>query len=99
MWLLGEGLVRNLRFGFRSLRQAPAYTWMTVTMIALVVGANTAVFSVMNAVRLRLLPVHQPERLVFLRTSRAPAGSSLIEDYSAFSWPVYQALSARRDAT
>jgi len=93
-----DKLVRNIRFGARSLWQAPGFTWIAVAMIALGVGANTAVFSVMNAVLLRLLPVHDPQRLVFLRTTRMPAGSSFIEDYSAFSWPVYQTLRTRRDA-
>ena len=92
-----DKLVRNIRFGTRSLWQAPGFTWIAVAMIALGVGANTAVFSVMSAVVLRLLPVHNSHQLVFLRTTGVPGGSNLIEEYSAFSWPVYQILRTRRD--
>ena len=67
-------LLRNVRFGARSLWQSPGFTWIAIAMIGLGVGANTAVFSVMSAVLLRLLPVHDPHRLVFLSTTRVPPG-------------------------
>jgi hypothetical protein len=70
MWL--DRILRSLRFGARSLRQTPRFTLVAVITVALGVGANTAVFSVMNAVLLRSLPVHNPQRLVFIRASAIP---------------------------
>ena len=65
-WL--EDLVRDLRHALRTLRKSPAYTTAAVTTLALAIGANTAMFSVLNAVLLRPLPFQFPERLAMLWT-------------------------------
>ena len=74
-WLWMDQFVRDLRFSFRSLRQSPGFALTAILTLALGVGANTAVFSVMNAVLLKSLPVADPERLVYLRTSNPPQGT------------------------
>ena len=71
--------MRDLRFGLRSLRQSPGFAATAILTLALGVGANTAVFSVMNAVLLRSLPVSDPDRLVYLRTSNPPRGTGTID--------------------
>ena len=91
-WVWMERLLRDVRFGLRSLRQSPGFTTAAVLTVALGVGANTAVFSVMNAVLLKSLPVADPDRVVYLRTSNPPHGTGTIDSHETFSYSVYDAL-------
>src|SRR5690242_2677122 len=63
----------DLRHSLRAMRRAPAFAVAVVSVLALGIGANTAIFSIVNAVLLRPLPFAQPERLVRLYT-RTPDG-------------------------
>ncbi|MBB5058812.1 putative permease [Granulicella aggregans] len=65
---LVEDLAQDVRYGFRSLRRQPAFTFATVLMLALGIGACTAIFSLVNAVLLRSLPYGDSSRLVYLFT-------------------------------
>ena len=85
-------IVDDLRFAIRQLRKTPGFTLVAVLTLALGIGANTAVFSVMNAVLLRSLPVADPARVVYLRTSNPPSGTGTIESNETFSYAVYDAL-------
>ena len=91
-WVGLDKLLRDVRFGLRSLRQSPGFAATAILTLALGIGANTAVFSVMNAVLLRSLPVNDPDRLVYLRTSNPPRGTGTIDSNETFSFPVYDAL-------
>src|SRR5215212_11874216 len=64
-----KSIFTDIRFGLRSLLKQPAFTAVAVLTIALGVGANTALFSVVDAVLLRKLPVKDPNRLVLLKAS------------------------------
>ncbi len=97
-WVGLDKLGRDLRFGLRSLRQSPGFAITAILTLALGVGANTAVFSVMNAVLLRSLPVADPDRLVYLRTSNPPRGTGTIDSNETFSYPVYDALRKQTQA-
>src|SRR5688500_20157508 len=61
-----ETLIRDLRYGARILSKNPVFTTVAVISLALGIGANTAVFSVINAVLLRSLPFKDPESLVLV---------------------------------
>ncbi len=91
-WVRLEKVLRDVRFALRSLRQSPGFTATAILTLALGVGANTAVFSVMNAVLLRSLPVSDPDRVVYLRTSNPPRGTGTIDSNETFSYSVYDLL-------
>jgi putative ABC transport system permease protein len=78
-----QTLWQDLRFGARMLLKQPGFTLIAVLTLALGIGANTAIFSVVNAVLLRALPYEESEHLVFL-SERAPR-----MDGVSIAWPNY----------
>src|SRR6185503_13482832 len=93
-WNVLEALLRDVRYAVRSLRRSPGYTCAAVGVLALGIGANTAIFSVLQGVLLAPLPFRQGERLVLVR--HAAPGSQVTD--AAVSIPELAAYRERARA-
>jgi predicted permease len=92
-----DDFLRDLRYAVRWLRANPGFTIVVALMLGLGIGANTAVFSVMNTVALRNLPVPNPQQLVYLKTTGTVAGSGQTgEGRSSFTVYTFEQLRQER---
>ncbi|MEO8368188.1 MAG: ABC transporter permease [Candidatus Solibacter sp.] len=80
--------LQDLRYAFRTLRKAPLFTSVAVLSLALGIGANTAIFTLVNQLILQMLPVRNPEQLVMLAGRGSHYGSN--NGPNALSYPMYQ---------
>ena len=84
-WTLLETLWQDVRYALRMMRRSPGFTAVAVLSLSMGIGANTAIFSLINILMLRLLPVKDPQQLVEL-LSRYPGEPRI----NAFSWQSYE---------
>src|SRR5688572_28036236 len=89
-WATIEALINDLRYGLRLLRRSPVFAVFAIASLSLGIGATTAIFSLLNAIVLRELPVRNPEELVSLNITlpgRAPN--------SSLPYPQFEAMRTR----
>src|SRR5207302_11235971 len=81
-------LARDLKYAWRGLSRSPLFTSVALLSIALGIGANTAIFTLVDEVLLRLLPVKNPEQLVLFNGARNHYGSN--SGGNMLSYPMYE---------
>lgn len=92
-WNLISQLFEDVRFGARVLRKNPGFTVVTILTLGLGIGANAAIFTVINAVMLRALPVNHPEELVTVGDPvRVHSWGTGTPRTDVFSYPLYREL-------
>src|SRR5215510_1558707 len=81
-------LIADIKFALRTLRRSPLFTGIAIISLALGIGANTAIFTLMDQLMLRLLPVKDPDSLVMLYQQAANNGNNM--GPRMHSYPMYQ---------
>jgi putative ABC transport system permease protein len=92
------GLAQDIRYALRQARNKPGFTGIAVLTLALGIGANTAIFSLLDQALLRRLPVQQPDQLVLLKyvgSSEGRIDSYGGDDKNYFSYPMYRDIRDR----
>jgi predicted permease len=92
-------MLQDIRFGIRMLLKKPGFTLIAVISLALGIGANTAIFSLLDAVLLRTLPVREPQKLVLFGNGKDQGVTNSFPDQSVdlFSYPFYRKVEQRSD--
>src|SRR5690349_5933034 len=92
-------MLQDIRYGIRMLLKKPGFTLVAVISLALGIGANTAIFSLLDAVLIKTLPVHEPQQLVLFGNAQSMGMTTGFPDGSTdlFSYPFYRQVQQRTD--
>ena len=92
-------MFQDVRYGLRILLKKPAFTLVAVLSLAMGIGANTAIFSLLDAVMLKSLPVHEPEKLVLFGKGEGMGVTNTFpnESWQLFSYPFYREVQQRSE--
>jgi hypothetical protein len=89
-WSWLDSLTQDVRYGVRSMFRSPALTLVALLSLALGIGANTAIFSFLDAIMLRSLPVKEPTRLVLLGEGNEGGVTDRYGSTTLYSYPFYR---------
>src|SRR4051812_1506382 len=93
-----ESILQDVRYAFRMLAKSPGFTTVAVLTLALGIGANTAIFTLINAVILKMLPVRDVQRLVVIGDpTQAHSRSHGTPQNDVFSYPLYREFRDHND--
>src|SRR5947209_13201685 len=87
-----ENFVQDVRFAARTLRKSWGFTLTAVLTLALGIGANTAIFQLFDAVRLRKLPVADPESLVSVQVKGSSVGFGIVREEGTLTYPLFEEI-------
>src|SRR5438046_3582478 len=91
--------MNDLRYAFRQLLKNPGFTAVAVLTLALGIGANTAIFQLLNAVRLKTLPVSKPQELIEVRITGGNPGLGISDGANAeMTYPLWEQVQKHREA-
>jgi predicted permease len=93
-----ESLWQDLRYGLRLLRLSPSFATVAILSLALGIGANTAIFQLLDAVRLRSLPVREPGELAEVRIRGGNQGMGLNQQYGQLTRPLWREIKTQQKA-
>src|SRR5437763_13165997 len=93
-----DKLLGDLRFGLRQLRLNPTFTAVAILSLALGIGANTAIFQLIDAVRLRTLPVKVPQELAEIRMADMKGARGGISDRPTVTNKIWEQIRDRQQA-
>jgi putative ABC transport system permease protein len=92
-----RGLTKDLRYGLRMLAKSPGFTAVAIVTLAMGIGANAAIFQLIDAVRLRTLPVKDPNGLAIVHIDKKHWGSGNFNGaYAEFTFPLWQQVKQRQ---
>jgi predicted permease len=93
-----SGLVQDVRYAIRQLRKSPGFTVTAILLLALGIGANTSIFQLLAAVRLRNLPVEKPQELAEVKIAGGNQGMGINQQYGELTQPLWRIIREQQQA-
>jgi predicted permease len=93
-----NGVIQDVRYALRQLRKSPGFAVTAILMLALGVGANTSIFQLLSAVRLRSLPVEKPQELAEIKIAGGNNGMGLNQQYGELTQPLWRIIREQQQA-
>ncbi|MGH9665960.1 MAG: ABC transporter permease, partial [Bryobacteraceae bacterium] len=97
-WILLEQIFQDIRRSVRTLRRALVFTVVALLLLALGIGGNAAIFELLDAVRLRSLPVPKPQELARVEIQGGNRGMGIVDDTATLTYPLWEEIRKHQQA-